>query len=338
MKTIIYFNKINSIGGVESWLYYLAKKYDFKVYYKEGDKEQIKRLSKLVEVHKYKEPIKCDRFICNYSFDIEVEAKEKIEMIHCDFKNVNFKPMLYDGFKYIGVSKVACDSFSELTGKECELIYNPLEIEKPKVGKYNDGKLHLVSATRLTSEKGLENMQKLAKLLENNNVPYEWLVFTNKKRQPIGKNVIYMEQKLDIQPEIAKADYLVQLSKCEAYCYTTNESLLVGTPVIVTDLPVFKELGYKHGENAVICDLDMKNVDLNLIKENSMKFEYKPPKSNWDKYLSSKKTYNPDEMVEVKATKRIYLSENDTHYKPRDIFKVRKSKASELEAMGCIEW
>ena len=57
-----------------------------------------------MEVHKYKEPIKCDKFFCNYGLDIEVEAKEKYEMIHCDFKQVDFKPLVYDGFKYIGVS------------------------------------------------------------------------------------------------------------------------------------------------------------------------------------------------------------------------------------------
>ena len=269
---------------------------------------------------------------------IVVEAKEKIEMVHCDYKYVRFKPMLFDGFKYIGVSQVACDSFSELTGKECELMYNPLEIEKPKVEKYNDNKIHLISATRLSSEKGLERMQKLAKLLDQEKIDYVWNIYSNRRKKIVGANAVYNDPKLDILGEIAKADYLVQLSDCEAYCYTTNESLLVGTPVIITDLPVFKELGYKHGENAIICDLNMKNVDLDLIKEKSMKFKYEPPKSNWDKYLSSKKTYNPDELVEVKATKRIYLSENDTHYKPRETFKVKKSKASELEAMGCIEW
>lgn len=338
MNDVFYFKKINSVGGVESFFYYLSQKYNFKVYYKDGDPNQVKRLSQLVEVHKYKEPIKCDKFFCNYGLDIEVEAKEKYEMIHCDFKQVNFKPLIYDGFKYIGVSQLACDSFTELTGKECELIYNPIEIEIPKVEKYNDGKLHLISATRLTKEKGLLRMQKLAKMLEQAGIEYEWVVYTNRKRQPIGKNVIYKDIELDIIKEIAKADYLVQLSDCESYCYSVVEALMVGTPVIATDLPVYKELGINHEENTVVCDLDMKNVDLDMIKNKQFNFTYKPPKSEWGKHLSTDKTYNPNELVEVRTLKRLYLVEEDIHKGYREKVKITKARASELEAKGLIEW
>ena len=259
-------------------------------------------------------------------------------MIHCDFKQVDFKPLVYDGFKYIGVSQLACDSFTELTGKECELIYNPVEIEIPKAEKNNDGKLHLISATRLTKEKGLERMQKLAKMLEQAGIDYEWVVYTNRKRQPIGRNVIYKDTELDIIKEIAKADYLVQLSDCESYCYSVVEALMVGTPVIVTDLPVYKELGVIHNKNAVVCDLDMKQVDLHLIKEKLLKTAYKPPKSEWGKYLSTNKTYNPNELVKARTTKNIYDVVLDKHYMRHQEVEITKARASELEAKGLIEW
>lgn len=339
MDNVFYFKNVNSIGGVETFIYYLAKKYEFKFYYKEANPEQIKRLSQYIEVHKYKEPIKCDKFFCNYGLDIEVEAKEKYHIAHCDYKQVSFKPIRYDGFKYIGVSQLACDSFKELTGEDIELIYNPVEIEKPKVEKYNDGKLHLISATRLTKEKGLLRMQKLAKMLEQAGIDYEWVVYTNRKREAIGKNVIYKEPKLDILEDIAKADYLVQLSDCEAYCYSVIESLMVGTPVICTDLPVFKEIGVKHGENAIICDLGMNNVNLEMIKNiKNMKFTYEPPKCEWNKYLSTKKTYNPDELVEVRTKKRLWLVEEDEHHLRNKIIKVTKARASYLESKGLVEW
>ena len=116
-------------------------------------------------------------FFCNYGLDIEVEAKEKYEMIHCDFKQVDFKPLVYDGFKYIGVSQLACNSFTELTGKECELIYNPIEIEIPfdkNIPMVN--KLHLISATRLTKRKRFRENAKISKMLENAGIDYEWVV------------------------------------------------------------------------------------------------------------------------------------------------------------------
>lgn len=340
MKNVFYFKNINSIGGVESSLYYLSQLYkNMIVYYKEGNPEQILRLAKNVEVRKYKEPIKCDQFFCCYGLDIEVDAPIKKHIVHCDYKQVNFKPIMYDGFEYIGVSQLACDSFTELTGKPCELIYNPVVIHKNNVDKYNDGKIHLISATRLTKEKGLKRMQKLASLLDKSGIDYEWLVYTNRHREGIGKNVVYKEPKMDIVDEIAKADFLVQLSDCEAFCYSVVESLMVNTPVICTDLPVFKELGLNEG-NSIICNLQMSNVDLNRLKQ-PFKFKYEPPKSNWDKYLDNKSDYNPDDYAKVRVKRGYTDIVNNKYYsKSNEIIEneITKQRASYLEAKGLIEW
>lgn len=340
MKNVFYFKNINSIGGVESSLYYLSQLYkNMIVYYKEGDPEQILRLAKNVEVRKYKEPIKCDQFFCCYGLDIEVDAPIKKHIVHCDYKQVKFKPIMYDGFEYIGVSQLACDSFTELTGKPCELIYNPVVIHKNNVDKYNDGKLHLVSATRLTKEKGLKRMQRLASLLDKSGIDYEWLVYTNRHREGIGKNVVYKEPKLDIIDEISKADFLVQLSDCEAFCYSVVESLMVNTPVICTDLPVFKELGVNEG-NSIICNLQMSNVDLNRLKQ-PFEFKYEPPKSNWDKYLDNKSDYNPNDYARVRVKRGYTDIVNNKYYsKSNEIIEneITKQRASYLEAKGLIEW
>lgn len=337
MRNVFYFRNINSVGGCESFFWYLSKKYEFEVYYKEANPEQIKRLAQNIEVHKYKEPIKCDNFFCNYAYDIEVDSPIKKHIIHCDYKQVNFSPIRYDGFEYIAVSKLAGESFKELTNTNYELIYNPIYIDKPKVEKYNDGKLHFISATRLTKEKGLKRMQRLAYLLDQAGINYEWVVYTNRHREAIGKNVIYKDQQLDIIEEIAKADALIQLSDCEAYCYSIIEALSVGTKVICTDLPVLKELGIKHGENAIICDFDMKNVDIDLIQK-ELKFEYKPPKDKWDKYLSTNKTYDPNKLVEVRTLKKIWLIEENLHCLRNQKVKITKARASYLESKGIVEW
>lgn len=338
---VFYFKDINAIGGVESFFWYLAKTYNnIVVYYRNADETQIKRLAHIIEVHKYKgETIKCKRFFCCYNPDIldNVEAEEYIHLVHCDYKQVNFNPITNKKFtKYIGVSKLACDSFTELTGIPCELIYNPVNIEIPKVEKQND-KLHLISATRLSKEKGLKRMQQLARLLEINKIDYEWVVYTNRKRQPIGNNVIYKDSKIDIIKDIAKADYLVQLSDCEAFCYSIVESLMVKTPVIATDLPVLKELGVIHGVNSVICDFNMKNVDIDLIKKKSLKFDYNPPKSNWGKYLDNNSTYNPKEKIEVFTNKK-YLDVELGHLEKNKPYKMTKERAAYLECKDLIRY
>lgn len=336
MKNVFYFKNINSIGGVEAFFWYLSRSFsNMVIYYKEADPNQVARIAKNVEIRKYKEPIKCDQFFGCYGIDIEVDAPVKKHLVHCDYKQVSFRPITYPGYEYIGVSQLACNSFKELTGKECELIYNPLVIDKPKVDKYNDGKLHLISATRLTKEKGLKRMQKLARMLEQAGIDYEWLVYTNRHREAIGNNVIYKEPKLDIIEDIAKADFLVQLSDCEAFCYSIVEALSVGTPVICTDLPVFKELGVNKG-NSIICDLMMNNVDINRVKQ-PFKFEYEVPISNWDRYLDNKSDYNPKELIKVKVLKTYFDVVTLQRHRRGELIEITKERASYLEAKGiCV--
>lgn len=342
MRNVFYFKVISSIGGCESWFYYLSRLYkNMVIYYREGNVEQIKRLAKNVEVHRYKEGeiIECDRFFCCYNPDIidNVKAKDYFHVIHCDYKKVGFSPILHPKFNhYIAVSKLAGDSFKELTGIDYELIYNPVDIDIPKVEKYNDNKLHLISATRLTKEKGLARLQKLGTMLDASGIDYEWDIYTNKQRQFVGNKVKYRDPKMDIIPEIAKADYLVQLSDCEAFCYSIVESLMVGTPVIATDLPVLKELGVNE-KNAFICDFNMSNVNIQEIAKKPLKVAYKPPKSNWNKYLDNNTTYNPNELIKVRTKKAIWLIEEDKHVIRGQEIELKRYRASELECKDYVE-
>lgn len=335
MKNVFYFKKINSIGGVESFFYYLSKLYnDFVVYYKEGDPNQVQRLAEHVEVIKFNnQHIKCDRFFCNYGFDIGeyVEAKEYFHIIHCDYSKVHFSPIRNEGFKYIGVSKLACESFEKLTGIKPELIYNPVVIKKPNVEKYNDGKIHILCATRLSPEKGGENIIKLAQMSNDFIID----VYSNRKLSRIPPNIVLHEPKLDLTEEMAKADYVAQLSRYEAFGLTPCESLILGTPVIVTDIPAFREIGCKHGENAIICDLEMKNVDIDMIKKGLPKFTYNPPKSTWDKYLSKNGKYKPNDKVWVIALRR-YLDIELGWLERNKPYKMTKQRASYLEAKGLV--
>ena len=74
MKNIFYFHSINSIGGVESFFYYLVKKYedrDITIIYSDGDDKQIARIAKFARIRKFKgEEIKCKIAFFNYNVDI----------------------------------------------------------------------------------------------------------------------------------------------------------------------------------------------------------------------------------------------------------------------------
>ena len=326
--------------SVESFFYYMAKIYDIEVYYTKADVEQVKRLAKLIPVHKYiGKPIECDKLYSNYRFSAETTTSDKYHLIHYDPLNVGFSTTYEDGWKYIGVSKVACKGYEAKTGHKAELIYNPVPIEKKGLKKY-DG-LNLISATRLTSEKGLKRIVKLSNLLDKAGINYTWTIYTNRVRQArnkiSSKNVILKEQTLNIHDEIEKSSWLIQLSDCESFGLSVCEALILGTPVIITDLEAFKEIGCIHGKNAVVCNFDMTNVDIDMIVKGLPKFEYTPPKSEWDKYLSRNKIYNPNELIEVTTKKRFWDLETNNHYIRNEKIKVSRKRASELECLDIVE-
>lgn len=304
------------------------------VYYKDGDPKQIERLSKNIEVHKYNGGvIKCENFFCMYNPDIinNVEAKEYINIIHSDYKEVHITPVVHEKFtKTIAVSKRVADSYKELTGIECEVIYNPVALDEPKP------LLKLISATRLTREKGKERMKLLGSILDRYGVQYQWLIFTNDTKVIDNENIVYMSPRLNITSYIKDADYLVQLSDCEAYCYSVVESLMLGKPVIVTDLPVYKEIGIDDSMS-IKLPLDFKDFPVDKLKT-KWKFKYTPPKSEWDKYLDNETRYTPDTKVMIKPKKSFTdIQKGEKVNIFTDPYEVDLPRAIYLETKGLVD-
>lgn len=339
MKVIMYFKSLNSIGGVESFLYYLSKKFDFEFYYKDADSMQVLRLAKNIKVKKYNgETLECDKFIVNYNPDIidNVIAKEYIMMVHCDYSAVKFKPITHPKFtKYIGVSQYVCDVFTKLSGLPCELCYNPVYIDVPKIEKKKD-KLHIIYAGRLTEEKQGWLIDKFIEKMDKSGIDYDLTIYSNKKPRFNSRNVILVDPKLDLTKEMTEASFNLITSRAEAYCLSGVESLICGTPLICTDLPVFKELGIDD-TNSIKIDTTLNSFNPeSLLKE--FNFKYKPPKDDWNKYLPINKTYNPNEIVEVKVLKKYFDVFLNEHLKKEDIIKMPIYRASYLESKGLCEF
>ena len=295
MKNIFYFDNINVIGGIETFFYEMAKKYcdhDITILYSRGDINQIRRLKQLVRVEKH---VKGTKYVCEkafFNFNLgpinDITAKEYYSILHGDYAAMGIKPPVHPKINgYIGISHLVCDSFKKLTGLDSECIYNPIQVDKPK------RILNLISATRLTEEKGKGRMEKFAKILDDAKIPYLWLVFTNDTNAIENPNIIYMKPRLDIRDYIANADYLVQLSDNEGYCYSIVESLCLNTPVIATDMPVLRELGVNE-TNSFILDFDLVNVPVNEIYTKEFNFSYSPKEDAWIDYLApGESTYTP---------------------------------------------
>lgn len=296
MKNVFYFWHINVIGGIETFFYEMVKKYsddhDITIVYRTGDEEQIRRLKKYVRVKKYNgETLECEKCFFNFNLDIidNVKSKEYIQIIHGDYKAMGMKPNTHPKItKYICVSKIVAESFKEMTGFDSKVIYNPIIVEESRKI------LFLLSATRLSKEKGKDRMIKLGEELNKAGIPYLWLVFTNDTNAINNPNIVYVKPRQDIRDYIAKADYLVQLSDNEGYCYSVVEALSVGTPVIVTDMPVMKEIGVNK-DNGFILDFNLSNLNIEEIYNKKFDFKYEPKVDTWDKELIKSKSKYKEE-------------------------------------------
>lgn len=232
---IIYAREIHAIGGVETYVYELAKKYkdyDIAVVCKSIAPEQKKRLEKYCRVYIHKnEKIDCKVAIINWDTSIidyitesiwKENAKEDegiYQTIHADYTHPSQGKLPQDKRikSYLAITEDILHNFSKLS-KETNVILcrNPLELEE------DEPYLILVSPTRLTEEKGGNMMLKLANTLDRLNIKFIYFVLTMEtyKNNQIftNKNVVYVKNRLDIAPFLNMAHWVVIPSN---YWYTS---------------------------------------------------------------------------------------------------------------------
>lgn len=285
LDVVIYVASLNIIGGIESWLYYVAKKYNIGqivVLYKKTFEEQIERLSPHIKLIQYTgQRIKCNKIIFTEPRDYQKElydcAEERFIVLHCNYDNSFDYRRLPKMDKIYAVSDVAKECFEKVQEQEVFTLYNPVAIDKPQK------LLKLISATRLTQEKGYERMVQLSEELERKKIPYIWLIFTDRPTEPVSNNIIFMKPRYNMSDYMVNADYGVQLSSKESYCLFVQECLKLKVPVIITDLPVYKELGITKKE-AHILKLDMSNLDVEKIYNKIPKVNYTVPVDSDSEY------------------------------------------------------
>lgn len=320
LKNVIYFPSFNIIGGVETYCYEMAlkygKDYDITVCYQNGDPQQMSRIAKVCRVIRVtmQDKIECEVFIFGWGWDIleNVTAHRYIQTFHADYINRHLNPSpspkITDRF---GVSENTTKGIKEHFewAANIETMYNPFTPKKPRKV------LNLVSATRLTPEKGYERMVKLCEALDEAEIPFLWVAFTDQpKVSPHPKMCILDADVNGIIDYIANADYLVQLSDTEGYSYSIVEALSVGTPVIATDFLVAREQGIENGKTGWILPMDMSEIPVKEIYKGVKKFAWQPPESHYEKVLAKgKSSYEKDlkKIVRIRAKIRFLDLKHD---------------------------
>lgn len=340
-KNVFYQLHINNIGGIETFLYELARlssdnKRDLTIVYRSGDPAQVARIRKycrIVSLAEIEKPIKCQRAFFNYAVDaIDLfEADEYIQIIHADFKSdilqgwIHNNPQSDKITTRYAVSANNAKSYEEVTGREVKgVLYNPINIDKePRV-------MTLVSAQRMSVEKGVDRIKTLVKLLDKAKIPYVWHIFADKSVPMDSENVMFHKITLDVRKWLKYADYTVLLSDTEGFPYTLYESLCLGTPVIVTPLLMLDEMGI-NSDNSIVLDFDMSNVDVQEIykKAGAFKFKYNKKPDGWLDLLLGESDYEYT-AVTVKALCPYYDMYLSTKIETGDIYEVPQERAKIL--------
>lgn len=313
-KNIIFVGNIAAIGGVETYLYELVKKYhdyDIGVVYRFCDPIQKKRLKQFVPVYELKnEPIECEVAVINCDMTILDYLPKEIykenlkpgdprgiyQGVHADYTHPAMGKLPQDPRikEYLCITKEQMDKFPLMTSAtNYRLCRNPLTLEP------SEKPLVIVSPTRLTKQKGGEMMLRLSYELERQGTKYVWFVITTEEylEDPIFKNrnVIWIKSRLDIDYFLSLADWVVLPSECEGDSYTIREALYRGIPIVARELGYFKEYGIKDGKNALfINDLNIEKVAKRML--NRLKFTFEPIKDSYDEiFIKSKSHYKPNE-------------------------------------------
>lgn len=362
-KIILYHSNPLKFGGVDTFGYNFCKrlkeKYDILFLYKEGDQSTIERLNDIgIYTQKYSDNniYICDVCICASAWGGFPETAiatsgRYIQMVHADYEQKDLIDFEYHKWhkttEHVGVSDQVCKSFKKLFPNEkITRIYNILD-DKQETQPI----LKLVSATRLSKEKGYERMLKLAQALKKAGVRFRWIVFTDLSlynQKPFDMDeFVYMKPTRDIFDYIAEADYGVQLSDTEGYSYFINECLQYGTPVICTNFPSSYE-SVEDGISGYILNMDLSNLDINkIINDIPHKFKYveKGKITDWTKLLDKKTTikqkiYKVTAKCEYEDKKPGFILDKKAHNSTFDVtegmtyYITNKERAKEIEKSG----
>ena len=216
----------------------------------------------------------CDIYLHNYQdndFKPNIFARQRFMLLHCDYAEIGHLKTLQTDYKYIAVSDTSAKGMRDKFGIDCIAI-------EPFLNTYNPKRVYrFVSATRIHRTKGWDRMMELCRLLTEKGIRFQWLLFTDGKCPAMpytGFLNMGMQPNEVVLDYMADADYVVQLSDNEGFCYSVHEALSVGTPVLVSDISVFDSV-IEDGYNGYKLPLDMNDINIDrIVNDIPAKFAY----------------------------------------------------------------
>jgi glycosyltransferase involved in cell wall biosynthesis len=308
MRIIIYSHHVRLISGVQTWekafIQAMGHTYDIQLVYRTANVEKLEEFKRIVECIEYNgQEIECD--VCIYSSTIrkqpKIKAKKYIKILHCDLKRWDSSYSSEGVDVHVAVSKQVARGARKDFGLQTVVIPNLLPEQDV------DPFVRFVTCSRIAEGKGFERMVEMAKIFKQSGKRFIWEVYGGGS----GQSKQYLEglrRQLDDVPEVVflgprdkpqsymvDADYVVQLSDNEGFCYSIHEALQVGTPCIVTDWPGARRV-ITHGFNGYVLNMALTNLNTDKI----FKKELRPPRQYFPRYnITTKWRSLLDNLVEA---------------------------------------
>ncbi|HEY5587613.1 MAG TPA: glycosyltransferase [Candidatus Paceibacterota bacterium] len=238
------------------------------------------------------------------------KESKKIAWIHADLHKFHWTENLYrhneeckcyEKFNdLVFVSKDAKDAFNELFKNNKvnkHIIFNPIVtdeiLKKSEEFRVRYNEFTVVSVGRLSLEKGYDRLIKAHSTLVKQ-YPHKLVILGEGKERSnlekligklgVGKSVELKGFMNNPYPYIKEADLFVCSSRSEGYPLVVAEALVLGKPVIATDVTGPREI-LQNGEYGFLCDSSKEGLEaaLRYLFENRHKLDYYKEKSKMAK-------------------------------------------------------
>lgn len=199
-----------------------------------------------------------------------IKARKYYQQCHNDLSTLK-KVATFQNIKYANADKM--DKFLAVSETAKAGLKKELGIDSvvmPNLMPEPRKLLKFVVLSRASREKGIDRVIELAKRIEKYTSDFVIFLAANLEQSENAAQIKASGHIVPVEPSVYAeallegADYLIQLSRSESFCYSVREALARKVPVIVSDLPELRKV-VVEGENGYILADDMPEEQIQKI-------------------------------------------------------------------------